>query len=147
MNVDSVRLFCLSFPRAKENLQWGDDLCFKVEGKIFAILGLNSVPQRMCFKCAPEKFAELVEREGIVPAPYVGRYKWVLLARLDILPDGELQDLIGQSYEMVATKAKSRTRDGAGTRTKARTKARTRKISRKTRTKTRTKTRVRRKAK
>jgi len=107
MNLDSVRHFCLSFPAAKENLQWGDDLCFKVGGKIFAILGVDSVPPRLCFKCTPEKFDELVEQENIIPAPYVGRYKWVLLQRLDALRDEELEDLIRESYGMVAAKTKA----------------------------------------
>jgi len=106
MNVDSVRHFCLSFSRAKEKLQWGDDLCFKVGGKIFAILAVDSVPPKLCFKCTPEKFAELIEQEGIVPAPYVGRYKWVLLERLDALHETELEDVIRESYGMVAAKAK-----------------------------------------
>jgi predicted DNA-binding protein (MmcQ/YjbR family) len=104
MTVDSIRSFCLSCPQAKENLQWGDDLCFKVGGKIFAVLALGSVPQGLSFKCTPEKFAELVEQEGIIPAPYVGRYKWVFLERLDVLPWTELEALIQQSYEMVSTK-------------------------------------------
>ncbi|MGA7896056.1 MAG: MmcQ/YjbR family DNA-binding protein [Candidatus Sulfotelmatobacter sp.] len=41
MRVDSIRDYCLSFPRATENLQWGDDLCFKVGGKIFVMFGLD----------------------------------------------------------------------------------------------------------
>ena len=106
MSVESIRRFCLSFPQATENLQWGDDLCFKVGGKIFALLSLSSVPQRLMFKCTPERFAELVEHEDIVPAPYVGRYKWVSLQRLDVLPWTEVKALIGQSYEMVAVKAR-----------------------------------------
>jgi predicted DNA-binding protein (MmcQ/YjbR family) len=106
MNVDSVRRYCLSFPQAKENLQWGEDLCFKVAGKIFAVLSLDSVPPSLCFKCTPETFAELCERDGIKPAPYVGRYKWVLLENLDLLGHDQLEDLIRQSYEMVVVKAK-----------------------------------------
>jgi predicted DNA-binding protein (MmcQ/YjbR family) len=107
MNVDSIRKYCLSFPRATENLQWGDDLCFKVGGKIFAVLSLGAVPQAVCFKCTAEKFAELCEQDGIRPAPYVGRYKWVLLEQLNLLPDSEIRDLIRQSYEMVASKARA----------------------------------------
>jgi predicted DNA-binding protein (MmcQ/YjbR family) len=103
MSVDSIRTYCLSFPRTTENLQWGDDLCFKIGGKIFAIVGLDN--PRLCFKCAPETFAELIEREDIRPAPYVGRYKWVMLDRLDAVRGDELEDLIRQSYEMVAAKA------------------------------------------
>lgn len=103
MNIDSIRAYCLSFPQVAEKLQWGDELCFKVGGKIFVMLGLDN--PRLCFKCSPETFAELIEREDIRPAPYVGRYKWVMLDRLDAVTWGELRELIGESYEMVAAKA------------------------------------------
>jgi predicted DNA-binding protein (MmcQ/YjbR family) len=106
MSVDSIREFCLSFPKATEKLQWGDDLCFKIGGKIFAMLGLDN--PRLCFKCTPEVFAELIEREDVRPAPYVGRYKWVMLDRLDAVGWEELRELIGQSYEMVAAKVPKR---------------------------------------
>ena len=109
MDVESIRNFCLSFPDATEKLQWGEDLCFKVRGKIFAVLDLGSVPQRLSFKCTPEKFAELTEQEGISPAPYVGRYKWVLLERLAVLSPPELKELIRESYAMVASKTKVNT--------------------------------------
>ena len=111
MNIDSIRAYCLAFPQATEKLQWGDDLCFKIAGKIFAILGLDN--PRLCFKCSPEVFSELIEREDIRPAPYVGRYKWVMLDRLDAVSDAELQDLIERSYTMVAAKAPKRARRGS----------------------------------
>ncbi|MGA9978632.1 MAG: MmcQ/YjbR family DNA-binding protein [Candidatus Sulfotelmatobacter sp.] len=114
MNVDSIRAHCLSFPRAAEKLQWGDALCFKVGGKMFAVLGLDDL--RLTFKCTPEIFAELIEREDIRPAPYLGRYKWLMLDRLDALRNDELKELIRQSYEMVAAKAGQ----AAGRRRKAR---------------------------
>jgi predicted DNA-binding protein (MmcQ/YjbR family) len=103
MNVDEIRSFCLGFPGATEKLQWGDALCFKVTGKMFAVLGLDNV--RVTFKCAPEMFTELIEREDIDPSPYLGRYKWVILHRLDAVPSAELKELIRQSHEMVAAKA------------------------------------------
>ena len=81
MNVDEIREYCLSLPQATEKLQWGDALCFKVGGKMFAVLGLDEI--RFTFKCTPDTFAELIEREDIRPAPYVGRYKWVMLDCLD----------------------------------------------------------------
>jgi predicted DNA-binding protein (MmcQ/YjbR family) len=107
MKVDAIREYCLAFPAATENLQWGDDLCFKIRGKIFVIVGLDN-PQ-LCLKCTPETFAELIEREDIRPAPYVGRYKWVMLDRLDALRGDELRELIRESYEMVAAKAPGKT--------------------------------------
>lgn len=101
MDVESIREYCLSFPEATENLQWGDDLCFKVRGKIFVVVGLGKVPQQVCFKVSPELFVELVEQEDISPAPYLARYKWVLLEHLDALKTLQLKDLIRQAYEMV----------------------------------------------
>jgi predicted DNA-binding protein (MmcQ/YjbR family) len=103
MKVDAIREFCLAFPQATENLQWGDELCFKIGGKIFVMLGLDN--PRLCFKCTPETFAELIEREDVRPAPYVGRYKWVMLDRLNAVRWDELRELISKSYEMVAAKA------------------------------------------
>lgn len=104
MNVDEIRRFCLAFPEATENVQWGDDLCFKFRRKIFATVALSAIPQKLCFKCTPEAFAELIEREDIHPAPYVGRYKWVLLDRLDALRNDETRDFLRESYEMVSAK-------------------------------------------
>jgi predicted DNA-binding protein (MmcQ/YjbR family) len=103
MNVDEIRKYCLSFPDTTEKLQWGDALCFKVRAKMFAVIGLDQV--RFTFKCTPEIFAELIEREDIHRAPYVGRYNWVMLDRLDALRKEELKGLIRQSYDMVAAKA------------------------------------------
>lgn len=82
------------------------------------MLSLDSVPPSLCLKSSPEKFAELCEQEGIKPAPYVGRYKWALLERLDVLSDEELRDLVRQSYEMVVGKSKTKAKaKGAKTKT------------------------------
>ena len=105
MDIESLRAYCLTFPKATENIQWGHDLCFKVMGKMFVVAALEiDARPRLCFKCTPETFAELIEREGMAPAPYVGRYKWVGVEALDTLPVRELKDLIAKSYELVTAK-------------------------------------------
>ena len=43
-------------------------------------------------------------RDGIDPAAYVGRYKWVRIANLDSVTPDELKDLIGKSYQLVFDK-------------------------------------------
>jgi predicted DNA-binding protein (MmcQ/YjbR family) len=119
MKFDYLRALCLSFPHATEKLQWEDELCFKVRGKIFAMVSLSKVPQRLIFKCDPEEFVELIENEGVVPAPYLGRYKWVMLETLDALTRTEIDRCIRKSYAMVAAKAKpSRSRIKKITRTR-----------------------------
>ncbi len=124
MNVDSIREYCLSFPQATEKLQWGDALCFKVREKMFAVLGLDN--PRLSFKCAPETFAELIEREHIQPSPYLGRYKWVMLDRLDAVDWDELRQLIRTSYEMVSAKASGKKSKKKKTRAKRTSRKKTR---------------------
>jgi predicted DNA-binding protein (MmcQ/YjbR family) len=104
-DVDWIRKLCLSFPDVTEDMPWGDDLCFKVRGKIFTgmVLSDGRFP-RITLKCSPETFHELLEIEGISPAPYVGRYRWVMLANSNVLPSDELEALIRQSYELVVAK-------------------------------------------
>jgi predicted DNA-binding protein (MmcQ/YjbR family) len=63
MNIDAIRAYCLAFPRTTEKLQWGDDLCFKIAGKIFAMLGLDN--PRLCFKCSSEVFSGLIARTSV----------------------------------------------------------------------------------
>jgi len=101
MDIDALRRHCLSFPHATENVQWGFDLCFKVDGKLFAVAPLEVAPVRLSFKCTAETFAELCERPGIIPAPYMARAQWVALESLSAIPDYELRDLLKQSYELV----------------------------------------------
>jgi len=128
-DVDAIRKFCLSFPDVTEDMPWGDDLCFKVRGKIFTGLVLSDGKfPRVTLKVSPELFHELLETDGVTPAPYVGRYKWIQLESSDLLPASELEGLIRQSYELVAAKApgkKLETRQQKSTR-----KARSRKTRR-----------------
>jgi predicted DNA-binding protein (MmcQ/YjbR family) len=108
-DVEWIRKLCLSLPDVTEDMPWGDDLCFKVRGKIFTgmVLSDGRFP-RITLKCAPETFHELLEMEGISPAPYVGRYKWVTLANSNVLSANELESLIRQSYDLVVAKAPKR---------------------------------------
>ena len=112
MNVDWVRELCLSFPHATEQIQWGNDLVFKVGGKMFAVTVLEPAKVWLSFKCSPENFAELTERAGVIPAPYMARAQWVALETKDALASKELADYLRESYEMVFAKLPKRMREG-----------------------------------
>ena len=101
MDIESLRQHCMQFPHATENVQWGCDLCFKVDGKLFAVAPLEVAPVCLSFKCSPENFAELCERPDIIPAPYMARAQWVALKSLNAVPDGELRELLAESYRLV----------------------------------------------
>jgi predicted DNA-binding protein (MmcQ/YjbR family) len=102
INVDWIRSYCLSFPHATEDIQWGNDLLFRIGGKIFAGIDLNSC--NLSFKCTPEEFAELIEKDGIVPAPYTARYHWVSVQEPGSLRKSQIEKLIKHSFEMVYSK-------------------------------------------
>lgn len=105
MDIESIRSFCLSLPQVDEKVQWGNDLLFRIGEKMFAVVSLEAASDHcMSFKCTPEKFAELTEQEGIIPAPYVARYHWVALERFDVLPERELKELLRIAYGLVRDK-------------------------------------------
>jgi predicted DNA-binding protein (MmcQ/YjbR family) len=113
MDPESIRTYCLSLPHVDEKVQWGNDLLFRIGEKIFAVIGLEpSHGVLMSCKCTPEKFAELVEQDGIIPAPYVARYHWVGFERLDALPEREMKALLKNAYELVRDKLPKKIRDG-----------------------------------
>ena len=111
MNIDKLRQFCLSMPHATEDVKWGNDLTFLIGGKMFAVTGLEEAKASISFKCTPEKFAELVEIDGIRPAHYVARYHWVTIENTDAVKPDELKSLIENSYEMVRDKLPKKLRD------------------------------------
>jgi predicted DNA-binding protein (MmcQ/YjbR family) len=105
MDIESVRSFCLSLPHVDEKVQWGSDLLFRIGEKMFAVVALEpSHGVLLSFKCTPEKFAELVELDGIIPAPYMARNHWVGFERFDALPDRELKPLLRNAYQLVLEK-------------------------------------------
>ena len=105
MDIETVRKFCLSLPHCTEDVQWENDLLFRIGNKMFAVVSLESASDHcMSFKCTPEVFAELTEREDIMPAPYVARYHWVALERFDALPESELKQLLKNAYQLIFDK-------------------------------------------
>lgn len=110
MNVEWFREHCLSFPHATEQVQWVKDLVFKVGGKMFAVAALEPGAHVFSFKTSPEKYGELIEVPGIVPAPYLARAQWVAFESADALPRAETKRLVIESYDLVLAKLPKRTR-------------------------------------
>ena len=112
MDIESVRKYCLSLPHVTEVVSWEKDLTLRIGNKMFAVLSLEPTTDHvMSFKCTPEQFSELVEREGIMPAPYVARYHWVALERFNVLNKRELEMLLSTAYQLVRDKLPKKVRD------------------------------------
>ena len=103
MNIEDIRSFCLTLPGVTEDIKWGHDLCFCIAKKMFCVTSLKE-PLTISFKITDEEFDEVSNSEGFVPAPYVARYKWVLLENPDKVSKKKLQAYITQSYQLVKMK-------------------------------------------
>ncbi len=110
MDIEWVRRCCLSFPHTSEKVQWGNNLVFKIAEKIYAIAALEPGEIWLSFKCAPDEFAELIERPGIVPAPYLARAQWVALER----EDAAARRSQAAPAEVVRPRAREAAQEGAG---------------------------------
>ena len=120
MTIETVRTICRALPGVTEDVKWGHDLCFCVAGKMFTVVSLEA-PHSIAFKCSPETFGELVERPGIIPAPYMARNMWVQEQELgETLARRELEPLIKQSYELVVAKLPKSRRPSTSASTKKR---------------------------
>ena len=115
MALEFVRRLCMSFPHATEKVQW-ESLVFKIGGKIFAIAALEPTGVWLSFKCTPDDFAELTERSGIVPAPYLARAQWVGIETQDALTTAELKHYLRLSYDLVVAKLPKKTQAALGAR-------------------------------
>jgi predicted DNA-binding protein (MmcQ/YjbR family) len=103
MNIESLRQYCNSLPHVTEDIKWGHDLCFSIGGKMFCVSGMEN-PLSASFKVQDEEFEEMASRPGMEPAPYVARYKWVLVTGAGSLSDKDWKHYIRQSYELVKGK-------------------------------------------
>jgi predicted DNA-binding protein (MmcQ/YjbR family) len=108
--IEWLRPYCLSLPHATEVLQW-EALVFKVAGKIFAVAALEPRDHVLSIKCAEDKFAEMVECPGVVPAPYLARAKWIAFESEDALPHQQMRALIRESYDLVFAKLPRKARE------------------------------------
>lgn len=101
MNLDFIRAHCMSLPGTTEQIQWKIDLVFKIGGKMYCVAPTEGDYGGPSFKASDEEFLELIEREGIVPAPYMARAKWVKLEAFDTLPRAELKQRLTRAHELV----------------------------------------------
>lgn len=103
MTIEDLRERALKLPHVTEDVKWGNDLCFLIADKMFCVTGLSG-DFSASIKVQAEEFEELSSRPGIIPAPYLARYKWVLVQGEASLSDDEWDHYLQQSYQLVKSK-------------------------------------------
>ena len=105
----------LTLPHAVETMQWGDNLVFwvgdkAIGGKMFCLLNLDAGKHGVIsYSAGPERFAELVERDGIGPAPYMARIYWVAVERWGALRNVEWECELSAAHAITLAKLPKRT--------------------------------------
>jgi len=117
MNVESLRAWLLTLPHVEETMQWGDNLVFwvgdkAIGGKMFALANLSGGGHGvLSFAAGPERYAELLEVEGVFPAPYMARIYWVAIERYDVFSSNELKEQLRNAHAIVFAKLPKKTKD------------------------------------
>jgi predicted DNA-binding protein (MmcQ/YjbR family) len=117
MDAERVRELLLKLPLVEETSQWGNNLVYWVGdkalgGKMFALINLDEDGRAvMSFSAGPERFHELLESDGVVPAPYMARIHWVAIERWTVIPARELEGLLRDARDLTYAKLPKRTKE------------------------------------
>jgi predicted DNA-binding protein (MmcQ/YjbR family) len=117
MDAEQVRAIVRKLPHMQETVQWGETLVFwvgdkVVGGKMFALVNMEGDGKAvMSFSAGPERYSELLEREGIIPAPYMARIHWVAIQHWQAIEPRELSALLANAHSLTFAKLPRRTKD------------------------------------
>lgn len=96
----SLADFCRGLPGTTEDVKWGDNLIFSIGDKMYAGFEVDN-EHEYAFKCAEEDFDRLVERDGVIPAPYAAKYGWVKVMKKGALGRTEAEALLRKAHGLV----------------------------------------------
>lgn len=117
MDAEQVRDYLYTLPHIEETMQWGANLVYwvgnkSIGGKMFALVNLDQDGRAVIsFHAGPDRYAELLENEGVIPAPYMARIHWVALERWDALRRSELFELLSAAHGLVYARLPKKTKD------------------------------------
>ena len=88
MDLERARAFLVSLPHVAEAEQFGGLIYWlgdkAIGGRMMAMLNFEGAGHRISYPAGAERFHELLELDGLVPAPYLARGHWVSAERWDV---------------------------------------------------------------
>jgi predicted DNA-binding protein (MmcQ/YjbR family) len=111
MDIETLRMYALAKKGASESFPFGEStLVFKVKGKIFLLVSLTAHPLQFNAKCDPDKALEWREQYDCVqPGYHMNKKHWNTVIVDGTLTHRQLQEIIDDSYELVAPGKKGAT--------------------------------------
>ena len=116
MDAERLREYLLRLPHVVETMQWGANLVFwvgdkAIGGKMFALVNLDDDQKGvLSFPAGPERYAELLETEGVFPAPYLARAHWVAIRHWCVFPGSDLEELLKLGHALIYNKLPRKTK-------------------------------------
>jgi len=117
MDNERIRKICMALPHASETVNWGHHLVYwvgdrDIGGKMFAMTDLDGTGTSVLwFHCGADRFHELLEIDGIIPAPHLARAYWVAVERWDALRPREIEEELHRANALIYQKLPNRTKD------------------------------------
>jgi predicted DNA-binding protein (MmcQ/YjbR family) len=105
MNIEDLRSYCLYKKGVTEGFPFDETtLVFKVMKKIFALTDIEG-ELRVNLKCNPDKAIEYRERyPEIIPGYHMNKKHWNTIIIDGNLSDDFIQEMIDDSYNLIAEK-------------------------------------------
>ena len=114
MNVEDIQNILRTMTGVTEDIKWEHDLVFSIGGKMFCVVGLDQTPTSASFKVKDEEFEEMCSLPGFKPAPYVAKYKWVLIDDVNKMNKSDWKRYLAQSYDLVKDKLSTKIKKQLG---------------------------------
>src|ERR1700744_2883593 len=117
MDIDKIRAYLLTLPHVVETEQFGGLVFWvgdkTIGGKMFAWIKLehtDNKPRVISYPAGPERYNELLEIDGIFPAPYVARIFWVAVERWNVFRAAEWEQELRAVHDLTFNKLPPRVR-------------------------------------
>ena len=105
LTAAQLQALCGHWPGVTRETKWGVDMVFSVGGKMFAVMPSDgSEGGRLSFKVADDRFLELTDQPGIIPAPYLARAHWISITEPQRFATAELEAFMLDAYTLVRAK-------------------------------------------
>lgn len=102
MEINFFRRYCIAKNGVTEDTPFDPDtLCFRVGGKIFAIVDILNF-ESVNLKCDPELAVEIRERfVGVTPGYHMNKKHWNTVSFDGTIPYSNILEWVDHSYELV----------------------------------------------
>jgi predicted DNA-binding protein (MmcQ/YjbR family) len=114
MDAERLRAYLLKLSHVVETMQWGANLVFwvgdkAIGGKMFALINLDDPADRkrhpvISYAAGPARYSDLLELEGLIPAPYFARAHWIAALHWDVFTSAEWHRELAAAHALTLAK-------------------------------------------